>query len=90
MEDFQKSNRDLLEISYIASQATVLSLKSQLAEALQRQALLKERYFERHPQMIEIARTIETLRDQLDKAIQLAIADLERQSGKGPRSGTIP
>ena len=26
--------------------------------------------------MIEIARTIETLRDQLNKAIQLAIADL--------------
>ena len=76
MDDFQKSNRDLLEISYIASHATVPSLKSALAEALQRQALLKERYLERHPLMIEIARTIDTLRDQLNKAIQLAIADL--------------
>ena len=76
VDDFQKSNRDLLEISYIASHATVPSLKSALAEALQRQALLKERYLERHPLMIEIARTIDTLRDQLNKAIQLAIADL--------------
>jgi capsular exopolysaccharide synthesis family protein len=76
VDDFQKSNRDLLEISYIASHATVPNLKAELAEALQRQALLKERYLERHPQMIEIARTIDTLRDQLNKAIQLAIADL--------------
>ena len=76
VDDFQKSNRDLLEISYIASHATVPSLKSALAEALQRQALRKERYLERHPLMIEIARTIDTLRDQLNKAIQLAIADL--------------
>ena len=76
VDDFQKSNRDLLEISYIASHATVPNLKAELAEALQRQALLKERYLERHPLMIEIARTIDTLRDQLNKAIQLAIADL--------------
>jgi capsular exopolysaccharide synthesis family protein len=76
VEEFQKNNRDLLEISYIAGHASVPNLKSALAEALQRQALLKERYLERHPQMIEIARTIDTLRDQLNKAIQLAIADL--------------
>ena len=76
VDDFRKNNRDLLEISYLAGHATVPSLKAQLAEALQRQALLNERYLERHPQMIEIGRTIETLRDQLNKAVQLAIADL--------------
>ena len=66
VDGFRAAKRDLLEISYIASHATVPSLKAQLAEALQRQALLSERYLERHPQMIEIGRTIETLRDQLD------------------------
>ncbi len=76
VEDFQKGNRDLLEVSYIASHATVPILKTQLSQALQQQASLNERYLERHPQMIEIARTIETLRDQLNKAVQLAIADL--------------
>jgi len=76
VDDFKANNRDLLEISYLAGHASVPNLKAQLAEALQRQALLKERYLERHPQMIEIGRTIETLRDQLDKAVLLAIADL--------------
>jgi capsular exopolysaccharide synthesis family protein len=76
VEEFQKAHRDLLEISYIGTHGSVPGLKAQLAEALQRQALLNERYLERHPQMIEIARTITTLRDQLDKAMQLAIADL--------------
>jgi capsular exopolysaccharide synthesis family protein len=76
VEDFQKNNRNLLEISYIATHATLPSLKTQLAEALQEQALLKERYLERHPKMIEVARTIDTLRDQINKAVALAIADL--------------
>ena len=76
VEEFNKAHRDLLEISYIGNHGTIPGLKAQLAEALQRQALLNERYLERHPQMIEIARTITTLRDQLDKAMQLAIADL--------------
>jgi capsular exopolysaccharide synthesis family protein len=76
VEEFKKTNRDLLEISYIGTHGSVPGLKAQLAEALQRQALLNERYLERHPQMIEIARTITTIRDQLDKAIQLAVADL--------------
>ena len=76
VETFRKDGRDLLEISYIAGHGTIPSLKGQLAEALQRQAVLGERYLERHPQMIEIAKTISLLRDQLDRAISLAIADL--------------
>lgn len=76
LAEFGKAGRNLLEISYIGGHGTIPGLKAQLAEALQRQELLGERYLERHPQMIEIARTITTLRDQLDKAIQLAIADL--------------
>lgn len=74
--EFKKAGRNLLEISYIGSYGTIPRLKADLAEALQKQELLGERYLERHPQMIEIARTITTLREQLDKAIQLAIADL--------------
>jgi succinoglycan biosynthesis transport protein ExoP len=73
---FQRDGRDMLEISYIASHGTIPGVKAQLADALQRQALLGERYLERHPQMIDIANTIATLREQLKKAIDLAIADL--------------
>ncbi|HUJ45311.1 MAG TPA: polysaccharide biosynthesis tyrosine autokinase [Opitutaceae bacterium] len=76
VETFRKERRDLLEISYIANHGTIPALKGQLAETVQRQAVLGERYLERHPQMIEVAKTISLLRDQLDKAIDLAIADL--------------
>jgi polysaccharide biosynthesis transport protein len=74
--EFGKAGRNLLEISYIGGHGTIPGLKADLAKELQRQELLSERYLERHPQMIENVRTIATLRDQLDKAIQLAIADL--------------
>lgn len=75
--EFQKKHRNLLEISYIASHGNIPTLKTQLTDALQQQALLGERYLERHPKMIDIARTIATLREQLDKSINLAIADLK-------------
>ncbi len=76
VQEYQRAGRDLLEISYIARHGTIPNLKAALADALQRQALLGERYLERHPKMIEIASTIGTLRDQLKNAIDLAIADL--------------
>jgi len=76
VKTYEKDGRDMLEISYIAQHGTIPALKTQLADALQRQALLSERYLERHPAMIDIANTIATLREQLKKAIDLAIADL--------------
>jgi polysaccharide biosynthesis transport protein len=76
VKTYEKDGRDMLEISYIAQHGTIPALKTQLADALQRQALLGERYLERHPAMIEIANTIATLREQLKKAIDLAVADL--------------
>jgi succinoglycan biosynthesis transport protein ExoP len=76
VEEFQKQGRDLMELSEIANHGTVPALKSQLAELTQQQAVLNERYLERHPKMIDIARSITTLRDQLGQATRLAIADL--------------
>jgi len=73
---FQKDGRDMLEIAYIAQHGTVPGLRNDLARALQEQAQLGERYLERHPKMIEVANTIATLREQLKKAIDLAVADL--------------
>ena len=76
VKDFQRDGRDLLEINYVAQHGTIPTLKGQLADALQQQALLGERYLERHPAMIDIANKIATLREQLKKAIDLAVADL--------------
>ncbi|MFA5057925.1 MAG: polysaccharide biosynthesis tyrosine autokinase [Opitutaceae bacterium] len=76
VQEFKKTGRDLLEISYIAGHGTIAALKAQLAELTQRQDILSQRYLERHPQMIEIARTLTLVREQLARAIDLAIADL--------------
>lgn len=76
VEDYRKTNRDLIEIQYIASHGTVPSLKGQLAGLLQSQSVLSERYLERHPKMVDISNNIAVVQEQLDRAISLAIADL--------------
>jgi succinoglycan biosynthesis transport protein ExoP len=75
--DFRKQGKDLLEISYIATHGSVPSLKTQLSEAEQNQALLMERYLERHPKVIDNADKIAITKLQLKKAVDLAIADLD-------------
>lgn len=74
--DFQKDGKNLLEISFISTHGTVPALKSQLASLKQDQSRLAERYFERHPKMVDVANAIAVTQEQLDHAIALAIADL--------------
>lgn len=76
IKTFQKNGLNLLEISYIAGHGSVPTLKSQLAVLKQDQARLAERYFERHPKMIDVSNAIVVIQEQLDRAIDLAIADL--------------
>jgi len=75
--DFKKQGKNLLEISYIATHGSVPLLKTQLSEAEQTQALLMERYLERHPKVIDNADKIAVTKNQLDKAVDMAIADLD-------------
>ncbi len=75
--DFKKEGKELLEISYISSHGSVPTLKTQLSEAEQAQALLMERYLERHPKVIDNADKIAITKLQLQKAVDLAIADLD-------------
>jgi polysaccharide biosynthesis transport protein len=74
--DFKRDGKNLLEISYIASHGAVPTLKTQLNEAEQTQALLMERYLEKHPKVIDNANRIAVTKSQLDRAVELAIADL--------------
>jgi polysaccharide biosynthesis transport protein len=74
--EFKKSGKDLLEISYIATHGAVPGLKAQLNDAEQTQALLMERYLEKHPKVIDNADKIAITKVQLAKAVDLAIADL--------------
>jgi capsular exopolysaccharide synthesis family protein len=73
---YQKTGKDLLEISYISGHGSVPTLKAQLSEAEQAQALLMERYLEKHPKVIENADKIAVTKTELAKAVDLAVADL--------------
>ena len=75
--DFKKAGKNLLEITYMTTHGAVPALKTQLSEAEQTQALLMERYLERHPKVIENANKIAITKLQLSKAVDLAIADLD-------------
>lgn len=80
--DFQKQGKDLLDIAYISQHSAVPVLKSQLIDLRRQQAVLGERYLERHPKMIDIANTIATVQAQLAKAVQNAIDDLKASLAK--------
>jgi capsular exopolysaccharide synthesis family protein len=88
VQAYQKDKRDLTEISYIATHGTVPNLKSQLAGLLQTQSVYAERYLERHPKMIDLANQIAVVQEQLDKAIELAVADLSTRLNEARQSET--
>jgi len=83
VQTYQKDGRDLIEIQYIATHGTVPTLKGQIASLLQQQSVLSERYLEKHPRMIDLANNIAVVKEQLDKAIELAIADLGTRLDEG-------
>ncbi len=77
VERYQADHRDLMEISFIAGYGSVSDLRRQRDGLLRDQALLAERYYENHPKMITSVNAIAVVQQQLDAAIQLAIADLK-------------
>ena len=74
---FSREGRDLLELATIANHGTVPAIRAQLAELQRQESVLGDRYFERHPRMMETARAIKIAQEQLSRAIDLAIADLK-------------
>ncbi len=79
---YRRDKRNLLEIAFISGHGTVPSTRAQLSELTRTQSRLSERYLERHPKMVEIANTIKSTEEQLDRAISLAIADLDATLSK--------
>ena len=86
IEDFKAQGKNLLEISFISTHGAVPSLRTQRETLLQRQALLSDRYYERHPEMIKVTNELATIQDQLDKAIELAIAELKTRVAETQQS----
>jgi capsular exopolysaccharide synthesis family protein len=82
VDAFRREGRNLLELSYISGHGSIPDLRARIAELVRDQALLSERYLERHPRMIEIANSLAVAQAQLQKAVELAIADLQATLAK--------
>lgn len=82
VEAYRSEGKNLIELSYIANHGTVPALREQLSELVRTQSVRSERYLERHPLMIDIANSIAVAQAQLQKAVELAIADLEASLAK--------
>jgi len=76
VDTYKANSQNLLELSFISSHGNIPSLRNQLAELSRQQSVLGERYLERHPKMIDIANSLAASREQMNRAIDLAIADL--------------
>ncbi|SDS52444.1 polysaccharide biosynthesis tyrosine autokinase [Opitutus sp. GAS368] len=80
IEKMQKENpANLLEIGYISAYGNIPVLKNNLAELNKQQAILSERYLERHPKMIELANSIDVVTAQITRNIEQSISDLRTQ-----------
>ena len=77
VERYRSTNRNLLEIAFIATYGSIPDLSKQLEGLNRDQTILAERYLERHPKMINVANAIAVAQEQLDTAIRLSIADLK-------------
>jgi succinoglycan biosynthesis transport protein ExoP len=82
VDAFRKDDRNLLEITFIAQYGSIPGLRAQIDELVRREAILNERYLERHPKMIETANALTSLRAQLDVAMKLAVSDLDSRLEK--------
>lgn len=77
VETFKKEGRSLLEISYIANHGSIPAIRAQLNSLIRDRSVFEERYLEKHPTMIKLAHAITISQQQLDRAIELAVKDLE-------------
>jgi len=76
VDQYQKGGKDLLDLSTIASYGNLPSIRSQLADLQRQHQVLSERYYEKHPKMIDLARAIDAAQNQIKSTIAQAIADL--------------
>jgi len=76
VEEFQKTGRDLFELSSITSYGNINSFKNELDSFKAERRQLSERYLDDHPRMKENALAIENVEKRLKENIALAIAEL--------------
>ena len=79
IESYRAGNKNILEISEIASRPNVAGLKAALNRLEQDQNILSETYFERHPKMMKVQNEINVVQADLDRAVELAISEIRAQ-----------
>ncbi|MFA5262470.1 MAG: polysaccharide biosynthesis tyrosine autokinase [Opitutaceae bacterium] len=82
VQTFLKEGRNLMEINLIANYDQVPNLKNQVADLSREESILAEKYLERHPKMIEVSNRISVAQEQLDRAVKLAVAELQTRLEK--------
>ena len=82
IERMQQAGGSLLDIGYINNYGNIPLLRNQLTELQNQQAILSERYLERHPRMINVANSIDVVSAQIRTDIDQSIAALRAQHEK--------
>ena len=82
IETYQAQGRNLLEIAEIGTHSAVAPLKARLNALEADMKLLAERYFARHPKMIDKVNEIAVTQADLKRAIDLAIAELRTRQAE--------
>ncbi|HYP15793.1 MAG TPA: polysaccharide biosynthesis tyrosine autokinase, partial [Opitutus sp.] len=77
IEEYRRTNRDLLEIPQISTYGQVAGLRGRLAELKAQRLLLSEKYLRLHPRMTQNELEITEVSRLLEEAISMAIANLE-------------
>ncbi|MBI5768211.1 MAG: polysaccharide biosynthesis tyrosine autokinase [Verrucomicrobia bacterium] len=86
IEEFVAQKKSLFDISFISANGAVAALRTQLNTLKLEQEVLADKYLERHPEMIKSTAKIATTQDQLDKAIEQAIAELRTRHSEAQQS----
>ncbi len=82
IETFQAEGKSLFEIGEIATHGSVPTLRATLSRLEQEMHLLSERYFEKHPRMIDKSNEIALVQADLEKAVAQAIAEIKTRQAE--------
>lgn len=82
IESFQAAGKSLFEIGDISLHGAIPSLRLTLSKLEQELNLLSERYFEKHPRMIEKTNEIAVTQADLNKAVTHAIAEIRTRQAE--------
>lgn len=86
IEEFREQNRELTELSFIATQPLIAQLKQQLAAQKIQIAQLGQRYRAQHPRMLEATHSLAQTETELNRAVASAALNVRSEYEAAIRS----